>query len=65
MSELGAVVLSRHQHTRIVASDLHQNGWIHDILGPLTVPVLMQHLSLREKLQGVNLDHNNPDQLLW
>jgi hypothetical protein len=49
----------------MVASALHQNGWIHDIRGPLTILVLMQYLSLREQLQGVNLDYNTPDQLLW
>jgi hypothetical protein len=65
MPELGAVVPAKRQCTRTVSSALHQNGWIRDILGPLTVPVLIQYLSLREKLQDVNLDHNIPDWLLW
>jgi hypothetical protein len=38
---------------------------MRDILGPLTVPVLIQYLSFREQQQDMNLDHDTPDQLLW
>jgi hypothetical protein len=48
-----------------VASALHQNAWIEDILGPLTVPVLIQYLSLREQLQGVALDQNSTEKFVW
>jgi hypothetical protein len=50
MSELGAMVPLRRHHTRTVASALHLHGWIRDILGLLMVLVLMQYLSLRERL---------------
>jgi hypothetical protein len=35
------------------------------MLGPLTVHVLMQYLSLINQLQDINLDSNILDQLLW
>jgi hypothetical protein len=59
------VVPLRRQRTRTVASALRQNKWIRDLLGPLTVPVLMQYLSLRNRLQDVNLDNNILDQIMW
>jgi hypothetical protein len=64
MPELGDVVPPRRR-TRTVASALSQNNWICDILGPLTVPVLMQYLSLREKLQDMALDQSMPAILEW
>jgi hypothetical protein len=34
-------------------------------MGPLMVPVLIQYLQLRERLQGVVLSVERPDKILW
>jgi hypothetical protein len=47
MPELGAVVPPRCRRTKTVASAFHQNGRIREILGLLTVLVLLQYLSQR------------------
>jgi hypothetical protein len=66
MPELGDAVPPRRQRrTRMVPSTLHQNNWICDIMGLLTVPVLMQDLSLVGKIQDTMLDHSTPDKLEW
>jgi hypothetical protein len=36
-----------------------------DIKGPLTVPMLMQYLDIRSRLQGVVLSSNTSDTLHW
>jgi hypothetical protein len=57
--------VNRRRRTGTVVSALHQNSWIQDILGSLTVTVLMQYLCLREQLQDITLDKNTPDKFEW
>jgi hypothetical protein len=44
---------------------LLNSAQVQDRLGPLTVPVLIQYLSLRDHTDGMALEANGPDQLLW
>jgi hypothetical protein len=44
--------VSRHARARhSVASTLQNQAWIRDISGALTIPVLIQYLNLKERLQ--------------
>jgi hypothetical protein len=44
---------------------LHNDRWVRDIKGALTIPVLMQFLSIRQWLQEFHLDPSTPDRLEW
>jgi hypothetical protein len=48
--ELLVVVSPRHRRQRMVAQVLLNNAWIKDLIGPLTVPVLVQFLELHQRL---------------
>jgi hypothetical protein len=48
-----------------VASTLRDDGWIQDIFGPRTVPMMTQYEQLREHLQLVVLDQGIEDRLVW
>jgi hypothetical protein len=45
--DLLATVHPRRQNKRTVATALQQNAWLHDIVGTLTIPVLMQYVEVR------------------
>jgi hypothetical protein len=49
------VVPQRCRASRSVASALRNGSWIWDITGPRTVPVMIQYVQLRERLQKVAL----------
>jgi hypothetical protein len=51
--ELGTDVSLRRRKWTIVVVGLRNNGWIRDIMGPLTVEVLIQYLELRERLEAL------------
>jgi hypothetical protein len=46
-----------------VGSALEENDWMQDIQGPLTVPVLMQHVKVRELIDGVM--NSDEDTVAW
>jgi hypothetical protein len=50
--DLYAAIPSLIRRARTVADVLHDNAWIHDIRGALTVSVLVQYVELRHRLQG-------------
>jgi hypothetical protein len=56
--ELLAIVNKRRQHTRMVQEALHNNTWIRDITGALTIPAIMQYLQLRERIGHVTLQQD-------
>jgi hypothetical protein len=53
--DLIAAIATRVRRTRMVAEALHDNTWIRDIPGALTVPVLVQYIELR-RLSGLEVD---------
>jgi hypothetical protein len=50
---LVAAVSARCRRSRTVVDVLANNAWIRDILGALSIPVLVQYLQLREHLVDV------------
>jgi hypothetical protein len=62
--ELYAVVVPR-ACKRTVAAALANDSWIRDISGPLTIPMIVQYLHLRQQLEGVHLDSVVEDRLSW
>jgi hypothetical protein len=50
---------------RIVASALEQNAWLCNIVGALTIPVLMQYVEIRERLETIVLNPSSPDATIW
>jgi hypothetical protein len=55
MLELLVTVNKRKQRTRMVQEALHNNAWIRDITGALTIPAIVQYLHLRERIGQVVL----------
>jgi hypothetical protein len=58
--DLFAAVHPRRRGSRKVREALMHNAWMRDIIGALTVSVLIQYVCLREQLEQVEL---NPDLL--
>jgi hypothetical protein len=48
---------------RSVVVVLTNGTWICDIAGPLTVPILVRYLQIRQRLEGVTLDLGTDDQV--
>ncbi|OEL13592.1 hypothetical protein BAE44_0025387, partial [Dichanthelium oligosanthes] len=65
LPDLVETVPVRRQNRRTVTSALQNHTWYSDLLGPLTIPVLVQFLQLVEKLQGVVLDPSRPNRVIW
>jgi hypothetical protein len=65
MPELLEVVPSRARRWCAVASALVGHAWIGDIVGVLTIAILMQYLHLRQKLEDVSLSQGVADMLIW
>jgi hypothetical protein len=63
--DLVDAVLRRIRRQRTVQQALHDAAWIADISGALTIPVLVQYLQLRERLQVVTLQPEVPDSITW
>jgi hypothetical protein len=60
--ELVAVVAPRAWKRSVVVV-LTNGTWICDIAGPLTVPILVRYLQIRQRLEGVTLDLGTDDQV--
>jgi hypothetical protein len=48
-----------------VVAALENEDWIRDITGLRTVPVLIQYIQLRERLQSVILSQEMDDRFIW
>jgi hypothetical protein len=59
------VIPARAHRQRTVASALAGNAWIRDIASALTIPVLMQYLTLRQQLDDIGLSLGTTDRLVW
>jgi hypothetical protein len=55
MPHLVEAMPSRLRCRHTVASALMNSAWIHNIKGALSIPVLVQYLHLRERLQDQTL----------
>jgi hypothetical protein len=55
MPELLEPVPPRARHRHTVAAALVGHAWIQDIVGALTIPVLMQYLHLGQQLEHISL----------
>jgi hypothetical protein len=58
---LFAVAHPRCRNRRTVAAVLDQNAWMRDIVGALTVPVLLQYMEVRERMEAMVLNHSTLD----
>ncbi|OEL24169.1 hypothetical protein BAE44_0014812, partial [Dichanthelium oligosanthes] len=65
MGELVEAVSVRRRNSRSVASALQDHAWISDLFGPFTVPVIVQFLQLKQRLQGTVLDPASLDRVVW
>jgi hypothetical protein len=50
---------------RTVASAVSEGAWAQDILGPLTIPVIMQFLDIHQRVQQVHLLPSVTDRFVW
>ena len=58
-------VCGRIKKKRTVAQALQNKQWISDITGALIVQVLLEYLQVWDRLQGVQLQENQPDKICW
>jgi hypothetical protein len=63
-SDLFAVVLTRHRNNRMVWSALNGNSWLRDIVGLLTLLVIIQCIKIRALVDDVALS-NQEDSVAW
>jgi hypothetical protein len=63
-SDLLAVVPARRRPRRTVQSALVDNAWLSDVQGPLTVPVIMQYVQVRELVDSFQLMEGD-DMVAW
>jgi hypothetical protein len=59
---LVTTVSKRNRACRVVADALHNDGWIADISGSLSIAALTQYISVWSRLQGFHLDQ---DRFIW
>jgi hypothetical protein len=62
--DLVAVVPKRHRNRRTMRLALSGNAWLRDIAGPLTLPVLLQYVQVRELVDAVQLN-DDEDSVSW
>jgi hypothetical protein len=62
--ELWDSVPGHLRRRRMVASGLTGNAWIRDIVGALTVPVIVQYLQLHNVVQALQLTPSVQDMLI-
>jgi hypothetical protein len=63
--DLLAAVNVHQRRRRLMADALQGNAWIHDIIGVLSVPAIVQYLQLRERLDGMVLQQGIQDKVIW
>jgi hypothetical protein len=62
--DLLAVVPTRCHNSHMVRSALSDNTWLWDIAGPLTLPLLIQYVQVRELVDVVQVN-NDKDLVSW
>lgn len=62
---LVAAVSKRHISRRIVADALHNQRWIRDISGALSVHAIIEYLQVWDLLEGMELQEGMPDVHTW
>jgi hypothetical protein len=56
----------KHTHDfRVVADALHNDRWIADIVGSLSVSALVQYVATWERIQNFQLVHDREDKFIW
>jgi hypothetical protein len=56
----------KHTHDfRVVADALHNDRWIADIVGSLSVSALVQYVATWERMQNFQLVHDREDKFIW
>jgi hypothetical protein len=63
--DLFTVLSGRQWRRRTVDEAITDNSWLMDIQGPLTVPVLIQYIQLREMVEETVLNPEVQDSTLW
>jgi hypothetical protein len=59
------VVPPRRWVRRTVALALHNSSWVKDLIGSLTVSILIQYLSLRQQTDNMISEVDAPDRWVW
>jgi hypothetical protein len=62
---LVAVVSKRIRKCRTVRQALHNDQWVHDISGALSVQALQQYIVLWERISVISLALDTPDKFIW
>jgi hypothetical protein len=63
--DLLVVVPKRCRASRIVAFATQSLAWISDIVGPCTIPVMLQYLELHQHINNVSLYPDILDNFIW
>jgi hypothetical protein len=58
-------VPTRIRLCRVVAEALHNDRWISDIQGSLSVTALVRYVRIWERMQAIVLDHGRDDKFIW
>jgi hypothetical protein len=64
MLDLVDAIPAHVRKQRTVALALASHAWTRDITSPLTIPILVQYLHLRQQLDDVALDHEVDDRII-
>jgi hypothetical protein len=59
--DLLAMVHPRRWNNRTVEAALDQNAWLRDIVGALTLPMLVHYVQVKERLEAFVLDPSSSD----
>jgi hypothetical protein len=63
--EVAALVPTRRRNTRKVSDALHEDSWLSDVCGELSIEGWMQCTLLWEHLERVPRDESRPDRITW
>jgi hypothetical protein len=63
--EVAALVSTRRRNTRKVSDALHEDSWLSDVSGDLSIEGWMQCTLLWEHLERVPRDGSRPDRITW
>ncbi|GJM99455.1 hypothetical protein PR202_ga16553 [Eleusine coracana subsp. coracana] len=63
--DLYRAVAASAKHSRTLQQGLQNRQWIRDIVGPITVVVLVQYLKVWELIQEVTVRPEQEDKICW
>jgi hypothetical protein len=63
--DLATVVPARRGNNITVLSALSGNAWLTDIARPLTLPVLVHYVQIRERIDAIQLNLAVQDKMVW